>query len=505
MAITRRQFIKRTGLFTAGTVLGPGLFANPLVRRALAFQNKYFIVLFLDGGNDGLNTVVPYDNGGGTLRSAYTGHRNTGTGGLQLSTGVLGPTLLTNLALANDGKDPNTGCQLAFHPGFADNPGGGLPSGGLKAIYDSGRLAVIQGCGYPEYSLSHDESRTIWETGNPGGYAPFGGTGWVGRYLVGNAVTPPPPYQPNDIPGVNISDSVVGEFRTNGTSVLAVRRLADFGFPYDYDYGDDDAAKEAAFEALYGSAAGNANATVKYLGNSGLATEDASQNYPQAHGAYVADRSSFNTMYGGNGLDTNTSRGFREIAKIIYAVENNLVSGVNARFFQLTNGGYDTHSDQGAAATDGQHYALHSEVGNAIRLFWEDLKTMGAGGSDIRNKVCILVWSEFSRRIPQNDNGTDHGSQGPMFVIGGTVNGGVYGNHPNINDPALDDEGNTEYRQDANGGYRSTDFRDVYGTVLTRWLDMSSATVTSSVLRLDVGQDPDFYWTSANFNLGFVP
>ncbi len=501
MAITRRQFIKRTGLATAGTVLAPGLFSNVLVRNALAFSNKYFIVLFLDGGNDGLNTVTPVDNGGGTLRTAYNAHRGTGVGGINLSPAALAGTTLTNVALANGGRDPNTTCQLAIHPGFNDNPG--IPHvGGLKAIYDAGRVAVIQGCGYPEYSLSHEASRNIWETGNPLGVPSYVGTGWMGRYLVGNAVAPPPPYGPTDIPAVNISESVVGEFKTTGTSVLALRNVENFGFPYDYDYPGDSAAKEAAFEAIYGSAAGGANPALAYIGNTGLATETASQQYPQAHDVYHADRGSFENMY--NDLDTGTARGFREIAKIIYAVENGLVSGVNARFFQLRNGGYDTHSNQGAST--GQHYALHSEVGNAIRLFWEDLATMNG---NIQSKVCILVWSEFSRRILQNDNGTDHGSQGPMFVIGGTVNGGVYGRHPNINSAALDGEGNTEYRQDA-VAYRSTDFRDVYGTVLTRWLGMSQATVLANVLPLDAGPAA-YYWTSADFGdivgtqMGFLP
>jgi uncharacterized protein (DUF1501 family) len=500
MAITRRQFLKRTGLATAGTVLGPGLFANPFVRQALAFSNKYFIVVFLDGGNDGLNTVTPVTNGGGTLRSDYNGHRTS----INLSPGALANTVV--------GNDPNTGAQLAIHPGFNDNPGLGLTGNGLMAVKADGRLAVIQGCGYPEYSLSHEESRNIWETGNPLAYSLHTGTGWMGRYLVGKAVTAPPPYSATDIPAVNISDSVVGEYRNTGTSVLAIRRLSEFGFPYDYDYSSDDAAKETAFEALYGSAAGGGG-TLAYLGNTGLATETASQQYPQAHSVYVGNpvRANFNDMYT-NGLNTGTSRGFREIAKIIYSVENGLVSGVNARFFQLSNGGYDTHSNQGAEQTNGQHYSLHAEVGNAIRVFWEDLKTMGAGGSDIRNKVCILVWSEFSRRIPQNDNGTDHGSQGPMFVIGGTVTGGVYGRHPNIASSALDDNENTPYSQAAADPFRSTDFRDVYGTVMKHWLDMSRQsilglapyTATDAVLRLDTGPASS-YWTVDNFDLGFLP
>ena len=73
MAITRRQFLKRTGLATAGTLLGPSLFGNPFVRHALAdtIGDRYFVVIFLDGGNDGVNTVVPVDNGGGTLRDDY--------------------------------------------------------------------------------------------------------------------------------------------------------------------------------------------------------------------------------------------------------------------------------------------------------------------------------------------------------------------------------------------------------------------------------------------------
>ena len=495
MAITRRQFLKRTGLATAGTVLGPGLFANPFVRHALAFSDRYFIVLFLDGGNDGLNTVIPVDNGGATmsLRSYYETHRNIGAGGIQMSPDDLAVSLI--------GDDPLTTCQLAIHPGFAAAPVG-LPGGGLKAIYDENRVAVIQGCGYPEYSLSHEESRSIWETGNPLGYAPYGGTGWVGRYLDNG----PPPYFPTDIPAVNISDSVAGEYRSTGSSVLALRRLDEFGFPYDYAYPNDEAAKELAFEALYGTAAGSGNPTVAYVGNTGSSTETASEQYPQAHTAYVGAGRPFNSLY--STLNTGTARGFREIAKIIFAVERGLVSGVNARFFQLSNGGYDTHSNQGGAETDGQHYALHSEVGNAIRLFWEDLKTMGNFNADIRSKVCILVWSEFSRRIPQNDNGTDHGSQGPMFVIGGTVNGGVHGNHPNIEPGALDNNENTPYWQGANqvgGANKCIDFRDVYGTVLTRWLDMTQATVLSSVLKLDTKTPANEYWTSANFNVGFLP
>jgi uncharacterized protein (DUF1501 family) len=473
MAITRRQFIKRTGAVAAGSFLGPQLFSNLWVRKALAdtIGDRYFVVIFLDGGNDGLNTVVPVTNGGGTLRTAYEAARKTGNGGLRMTPAQLGATLI--------GNDPNTGGQLALHPGFT----------GLKSLYDLGKLAVIQGCGYPDYNLSHEQSRSIWQTANPLGISGLAGTGWMGRYLAAN-------YGATDIPGVTLDDSVAAELRQTTTSVLAVERLRDFGFPYDeFGGGSDDTAKRTAFQALYTSASGGAQPTAGYLGDSGIATLTSSESYPGLHDLYENDRGAFNTLY--EDLDTSSARNLREIAKIIYGVSSG-VPNVDARFFQLSNGGYDTHSDQGGAETNGQQYELHNEVGDALQVFYSDCADMG-----VANKVCVVVWSEFSRRIPQNNNGTDHGSQGPMFVIGGAVTGGVYGNHPNIDESALDDGGNTVYTQNANP-FRSTDFRDVYGTILKHWLNMPVPTILGGVLQVDAGPAAS-YWTAPNFDLGFLP
>jgi uncharacterized protein (DUF1501 family) len=467
MAITRRQFLKRSAV-TAGALLGPSLFEHPFVRRALAdtIGDRYLVVLYLQGGNDGLNTVIPVS---GALRPAYDAARTAGKGGLNITPAQLGATLL--------GNDPGSGTPLALHPGLT----------GFKQLWDAGELAVIQGCGYPNYSLSHDESKVIWQTGNPLGVGSLTGTGWLGRHLVAN-------YGATDIPGVTVDYTVAPEYRQTATSVLAVPRLADFGFPYD-DYDPDDvAAKRQAFADLHASASAGANATDTYIGNSGTAALTSSESYPALHDLYTSQRSAFNDAYAG--LDTGTARRLREVAKVVYGVSQG-APNVAARFFQLLNDGYDTHSDQGAAETDGQHYLLHREVGDAVKLFRDDLVDMG-----VWSKVAILVWSEFSRRIPQNDNGTDHGSQGPMFVVGGALTGGLYGNHPNIADTALDDEGNTVYTQDANP-FRSTDFRDVYGTVLKNWVNVPAATIQSSLLLLD-GGDPASSWTVANFDLGFL-
>ena len=475
MAITRRQFLQRSGAATAAGLLGPGLFSNVWVRNALAttFGDRYLVVIYLDGGNDGLNTVTPVTNGDGTLRSDYDVARSN----INLTPAQLGGTLI--------GIDPNTQAQLALHPAFA---GTGAGMGGLKALWDEGKLAVIQGCGYPDYSLSHEESRIIWETAYPTNVSGFGGTGWVGRFLAH------PSQDSTDILGVNVRDAIAGEFKDSGAAVLAIRRLEEFGFPYDPFASADVAWKRAAFDALHQHVAGASAETLAYIGRNGASTLSSAENYSLLDSLYETDRPTQNQWY--DNVRSSAARDLREVAKMMYGVATGQPN-VAARFFELTNGGYDTHSGQGGAV--GYHHDLHKELGDALRVFMEDLKTMPGNVAD---KTLVVVWSEFSRRVRQNINGTDHGSQGPILVIGGGVNGGVYGNHPNIAPAALDQQGNTVYRQD-DDPFRSTDFRDVYGTILTHWLNMPPATVAADVLPPDAG-DPDDYWTDPNFDLGFV-
>ncbi|MBI1813427.1 MAG: DUF1501 domain-containing protein [Deltaproteobacteria bacterium] len=498
MAITRRQFLKRTGALTAGSFLSQGLFRNPLfLQQAMAaIGDRYLVVVFLDGGNDGLNTVVPLgDVGSSALRAAYEAARGTGPTGLRLDTGIL-----TQFA-----TDPNTGTPLALHPG-------------MSALLDSTvrpHAAVIQGAGYPSYSLSHDESRTAWQTGNPLGDGAFP-NGWVGRYLAAN-------YGSLEIPGVAVRSEVPGEFRQRTTNVLTINRVKDFDFPYDPSFGGDDNAKRTAYLALCDKASSSMQPTFKYIGDSGTSTLLSTESYPQVEGPYNA-RSDGTTKWYKHysnsiqgepvGLNTGFARNLREVAKMIYGVSQGIpaYNPLTTRFFEVANGGYDTHRDQGIDGANDQQNGLHHEVFDALSLFYKDCLDMG-----VANKVLVLVWSEFSRRIPQNDSGTDHGSQGPVFVIGGTVNGGVaYGNHPNINGvdsgapQALDDDGNTPYSQAPNNlsdltlPFRSTDIRDIYGTILKHWLNLDDAT-TQSFLPLDTGMDPDTFWTVPNFGLGFLP
>ncbi len=487
MAITRRQFLKSGSTAAAGAMLAPRLFGSSFVQDALAaIGNRYFVVIYLDGGNDGLNTVVP---AGGVLRPWYESARGTGSGGLRLTAADLANTAI--------GNDPNTGSALALHPGFRASPNGsgGAGDGGLHALYQAGKVAVIQGCGYPRYTLSHEDSRLIFQTGDPT-LSLYGGTGWVGRHLASAYAG-----QPAAIPGVIIKDSVARDFRQGATSVLAIRRLRNFSFPYDseYDSTSEKNARNTAFNALHAQAQSGADTGFQYIGNTGTTTLASTAAYPALHGLYNNNptRNAFGKLYDNGtppGVNRSMSRDLLEVAKIINGTEQGMVS---SRFFWVENGGYDTHSDQGAGASDGQHFGLHSELGASLKVFYDDLASMG-----VADRVCIMVYSEFSRRVEQNDTGTDHGSQGPMFLIGGKVAGGVYGNHPRIDPAELDGEGNTRYRQNgSNSGFESTDFRDVYGTILDKWMAVNPSTV----LTADSG-DPTRNWTVPNFNMPlFVP
>ncbi|HYD48570.1 MAG TPA: DUF1501 domain-containing protein, partial [Terriglobales bacterium] len=295
------------------------------------------------------------------------------------------------------------------------------------------------------------------------------------------------------IPAVTADRSIAAELQQTATSVLGIDDLRNFGFPYD-DYDDDDNdAKDDAFAALYAAAQASAQPTFSRVGSVGSAALTAAHLYPQAYADYASDRGAWNTLYNTNRTGVKSS--LRDIAACIYGCVNGQLGN---RVFQLANGGYDTHGDQGTTDPTHQHYRLHKRVGDALELFFNDLEDMG-----VAEKVTVMVWSEFSRRVIQNDsNGTDHGTQGPMFVIGGAVNGGVYGNHPDINGAALDNNGNTIYSQAAGNPHRSTDFRDVYGTILKHWLGVPNP---ATILPLDsAGFDADTYWRTANFDLGFL-
>ncbi len=197
----------------------------------------------------------------------------------------------------------------------------------------------------------------IWQTANPLGNGGYAATGWMGRFLADASQM----YSGSDIPAVNIDDSVVGEYRQSQTSVLALRRLRDFGFPYD-DY--------SSFDVQPPSAARSRRCIRPPPGRrsrpSRTSATPASRPCSAARAIRCSTVSTRPTARPTASCTTTSarsvSRDLREVAKVIYGVATGQPN-VNARFFQLSNGGYDTHSDQGGAT--GQHHDLHKEVGDS--------------------------------------------------------------------------------------------------------------------------------------------
>jgi uncharacterized protein (DUF1501 family) len=461
MGINRRNFLAGSGLLGAGLATMP-IFGNPFVRRALAnIGNRYLVVVFLDGGNDGLNTITPIDNGGGTLRQDYDAHRTT----LAIDPGDL-------LVL---GDDPLSGAALGLNPALS----------GFAQLHAASRLALIQNCGYPDPNLSHEKSKQIWQTASPLGVNT--GDGWLGRGLDLHG------YGSSEIPVVATGDRIPGEFAQRSTGVLTIREIEDFGFPADDELAGDESARREAFASLYASAATGGPDVLRYLGATGTAMLGATASYPPLHDAYASSRPGFLEAW--NSLGGEVAPQLREIAKVIHGV-NSGVPGVESRFFHATQFGFDSHASQGRAVAGGWHYDRMRDLGDALALFYDDLEDMG-----LADDVLVLVWSEFGRRVQQNANGTDHGTAAPLFLLGGAVNGGTYGPHANLAESALDWGGNPPYSQDPADPFRSRDFRDVYGTILKHWVGLDEAALLASVLPPDpAGLDPNAYWTPGTHN-----
>ena len=137
---------------------------------------------------------------------------------------------------------------------------------------------------------------------------------------------------------------------------------------------------------------------------------------------------------------------FRSVAQLIQG-------GLNTRVYYVAFGGFDTHANE-----ETTHARLLTEFAEAVSAFHKDLDARGQAG-----RVLTMSFSEFGRRVAQNaSGGTDHGTAAPMFVIGGKTKPGLYGTHPSLTDL---DRGDLKF---------STDFRNVYATVIENWLSAKS-------------------------------
>ncbi len=393
---SRRDFM-RQGLYGIGVTAALPLFfresAAAVAAQALAsgretHPNRIMVVLELSGGNDGLNTIVPYTN------DEY--YR------LRPSLGIPARAVLP----IND--------ELGFNPNLR----------GLSELYEEGRVAIINGCGYPDPTLSHFTAMDWWHSG-----VPHQGeqTGWVGR--VADAVRPTP--QENFI--VNITSKMANAVRGE------VHAPVVFNDPDRFQRVGSETALMAADELGMKMPDAGAGGVLGFVEGISRNAATGSVLVREAVGSYETP-----VDYGDAGDNTS----FPKVAALIAA-------GLPTRFYYVNYGGFDHHSNQEAS-----HARLMLGLGDALRGFFEDMDRIGRA-----DDVAMMIFSEFGRRPGQNaSNGTDHGTAGPMFIIGKPVKGGLYGAYPSLTDleliPGYED-GNMKF---------NTDFRRVYATMIKEWV-----------------------------------
>ncbi|MFT4570151.1 MAG: hypothetical protein ACI8TX_000802 [Hyphomicrobiaceae bacterium] len=472
MPINRRKFLMRGAALTAGAVAGPHMRMLPNTNVSYAAGPGDAIVVFvqLDGGNDGLNTCYPLNN---QQRVDYDLYRPTL--GNPATVGGLSPWATegfdTSSGILDIGTD-SLGDSYALHPA-------------MKAwhdLYQTDELAIIPGVHYPDPDYSHFRSEAIYNTGDPLG---TGGLGWFGKYLDLAG------FGPTEISGVIMNSELSRLFTPTGTSLFAFTGLDQLNFPAS-SLRDE---KKAIFRELYAQS-GLLNSAMfpelTSLGNTGVATIDAIEDYYlEGNGnsgmveALLIDeegryRRNNSLVYDSplNPEVTPALDGMR-LARDLRHVAATIRADVGARFFQVRVGGFDTHSNQEQGF---YHSYLLQEVAEAVGAFYQDMKqtvTMPGGYTGYRagslgDKVVIVTFSEFGRTSHQNAQsanaaGTDHATAGVQFAIGApaVINSGIDGAHPAIEDPSVDDDDLA----------MTHDFRDFYGTLVERWLNVAPADI----------------------------
>ncbi len=358
------------------------------------------VVVQMGGGNDGLNTVVPFSD------DSY--HR-------------------VRPAIAIDEKT-----VLKINDRIGLNP----VMAGLNDLFKDGKVAIVQGVGYPNPNRSHFEATQIWETASPERPVSYG---WLGRYLdrivPANANPSAAALTSNLFTAVALGDTVPAALISQHVDVPAIGALNTF----QYNTGKDTASKAAAGQLYDGAKPGQSpylelfqsTARAALHGGDYLKAKIASY---QRSGTYPADPFS------------------QQLALAAQIIGSDL----GTRVIFVSIGSFDTHAGQ-----RNQQDRLLGYLSSGLLAFYKDLAAHGNA-----DRTLTLTFSEFGRRVQQNaSNGTDHGTAMPMFVVGGKVKGGVYGDHPSLTDL---DRGDLKHSQD---------FRSVYATVLDRWLGRDSTQI----------------------------
>jgi uncharacterized protein (DUF1501 family) len=394
--LKRRDFLRAGLVFGAGAsglaagyAAVPDAFARAVyAAKTNGVQNDRVLVMIqLAGGNDGLRTVIPL-----TDPSLHD--------------------LRPKLAAMSVGSALPITADLGLNQNLK----------GMKSLWDQGKVAIVEGVGYPNPTFSHFESIRIWETGDPTRRQV---DGWLGRTLAKS-------YDSFGHPLTGCAcgtTDVPGALRDLQATLTVIDNQKTFGFTAGSEL-------EAAVGALYKGTPGVYGA----LFDTAMATAQES----------IAKLKTSEATY-------QPKAQYSDQAKLVYSSKNQLAAalqlaaelittGTGVKLLHVTLGGFDTHYTELT-----RHDDLMGYLDSAVSAFYQDLSGHGAA-----DRVMIATWSEFGRRPKENASaGTDHGAAAPLILIGDPVKGGMYGKAPSLTD--LDSTGNLRYQ---------VDFRSVYQEIL---------------------------------------
>ncbi len=380
--------MKRRSFLRAGSAVSLPVFVNGFGMGFLpksSFFNlvdpnsdRILVLVQLDGGNDGLNTLIPLDQYS-TLSAVRQGI-------------IIPESSVLNLY-----------DHVGLHPSMT----------GFKSLFDEGKLLAIQGVSYPDQNRSHFRSTDIWQSGSAADE--FLTTGWVGRYFDSKYSDYPEGYPNQDNPDpfaitihsqvsetcqgltANYSMAVIDPFTVYPVDETTLNDLPDTNFGHEMTFLIDALRQTNAYADTIVSAANNG--------------------------------SNLSTLYN---EDSTLAQQLKTVALLING-------GLQTRVYVVRLGGFDTHANQVQAGSTltGDHAELLQELSDAIFAFQDDLQKLG-----IEKRVMGMTFSEFGRQIASNDSfGTDHGEAAPLFVFGACVQGGVIGANPMINQQLEQQEG----------------------------------------------------------------
>lgn len=387
---SRRRFLQTLGALSLSGAL-PLPLAGVARAQTQTQAERILIVVHLDGGCDGLNTVVPYAD------PAYAAARPT----LAIPAGEV-------LPISGD---------LAFHPAMT----------GLKAWYDQGRVAVVNGVGYPDFSLSHFSAEDIYWTGST--VDPGQPTGWLGRALDAMPAV-------DTLTGACLESRPPRSMQATAYTAPAIPDSDRYLFRAPRQPAESE-AQLAAAQAIFGQSS-TGMPLFDGLLVSGVAALESVEQVQAALATY----------------DSPVAYGQDQFGQAMQLAAQLIQADLGVRVLTTTLAGFDTHANQAATLE-----RLLGQFSAGVDAFMQDAV---AGG--FADRVVILAWTELGRRVAENaSGGTDHGTAAPMFLIGQGVAGGVHGSQPSLTD------------LDAGNLRMTTDFRSVYSAVLADWLGLDPA------------------------------